>query len=40
MAFEPLDWEITRSSGNIRYVGADPTELLAVTDELPLLTLR
>jgi len=23
MAFEPLDWEITRSSGNIRYVGAD-----------------
>jgi len=23
MAFEPLDWEITRSSGNIRYIGAD-----------------
>jgi len=23
MAFEPLDWDITRSSGNIRYIGAD-----------------
>jgi len=23
MAFEPLDWEITRSTGNIRYIGAD-----------------
>lgn len=23
MAFEPLDWEITRSNGNIRYIGAD-----------------